>query len=132
MFLPLCTEITLWHCDALAYTSHTVYTDDMETKRGDFNLYITVDQFNLISRLKKTGINMSSLCRLAIRKCSHMPLDPEDESPCLKRVAIYLASEDAVVLQRLSDQLDEPRSQVLRRLLTTYLRINTAAIESLF
>jgi len=77
-------------------------------------------------------MNLSSIARLAIRKCADGPIDPEPEATSYpKRILIYLHPDDATRLQKLADRDGVSRAVILRRLLTTYLRINATAIESL-
>jgi hypothetical protein len=104
----------------------------MKPDRVEFNLHLSSQLYNQISRLSDTGINLSSIARLAIRKCGHTQIDAEYEVSRPKRVLIYLSPEEAAVLQKLSEQENISRAMTLRRLLTTYLRINADAIESLF
>lgn len=77
-------------------------------------------------------MNLSSIARLAIRKCANLPLDSETKGVSYpQRILIYIHSEDACRLQEVSVQLGVKRAVALRRMLTTYLRINAQAIESL-
>lgn len=104
----------------------------MKSNQVELNLYISSNQHYQIGRLRETGINLSSLARLAIRKCAHIALDLEDETAKNKRIQVYLGHEDAAVLQHIADELGCSRAMAMRRLLSTYLRINAVALESLF
>lgn len=104
----------------------------MATDRVEFNVYLSADQYSRLTRLRETGMNLSSIARLAIRKCGDGPIDPEPEVTSYpKRILIYIHKKDAARLQELANREGVSRAVILRRLLTTYLRINAAAIESL-
>jgi hypothetical protein len=104
----------------------------MKPDRVEFNLHLSTQLYSQISRLSDSRINLSSIARLAIRKCGHGQLDAEDDVSKPKRVLIYLSPEEAAALQKLSEQENISRATTLRRLLATYFRINADAIESLF
>jgi hypothetical protein len=98
----------------------------------ELNIYLTQRQHAQIARMRQTGINMSAIARLAIKKFGRFPLEPEDDSAKAKRVVLYLGAEDAEALATLSTREGGSRSSVLRRLIAAYLRVNADAIESLF
>lgn len=104
----------------------------MAVDRIEFNLFITTGQYDQIARLRETGLNLSSLARLALRKLAQADLDPEDDSPRPKRAVVYLSPDDALTLQIIADRKGISRAMAIRQILTTYLRIHSVAIESLF
>jgi len=104
----------------------------MAVERVEFNVYLSADQYSRLTRLRETGMNLSSIARLAIRKCADGPIDPEPEATSYpQRVLIYIHPDDASRLKVLATREGVSRAVILRRLLTTYLRINADAIESL-
>jgi hypothetical protein len=98
----------------------------------ELNIYLTANQHAQIARMRETGINMSAIARLAIKKFGVSALAPEDDAPKSKRVVLYLGAEDVTALATLSAREGVSRSNVLRRLIATYLGVNAEAIESLF
>lgn len=104
----------------------------MATDRVEFNVYLSSDQYSQLTRLRETGMNLSSIARLAIRKCAEGSIDPEPETTSYpQRVLIYIHTDDAARLQELANRDGVSRAVILRRLLTTYFRINREALESL-
>jgi len=104
----------------------------MATDRVEFNLHISTQQYSQLIRLRETGMNLSSIARLALRKCADGPIDPEPEASSYpQRILIYIHPGDAIRLQDLATREGTNRAAVLRRLISTYLRINAQAIESL-
>jgi len=102
--------------------------------KEELNIYLTVEQHSLMGQLRETGVNMSSLARLAIRKFGNESLIdlPEQDSPKSKRVNLYLDPEDMENLEKIATREGVKRSEVLRRLLAKYLLVNREALKSLF
>jgi hypothetical protein len=103
-------------------------------KREELNIYLTQEQHELMGQLRETGVNMSSLARLAIRKFGQNSLNdlPEQDSPKSKRVNLYLDPEDMKSLDEIAVREGVKRSDILRRLLAKYLMVNQEALKSLF
>lgn len=94
---------------------------------------LTAQQHSLMSRLKETGVNMSSISRLAIRKFGDSVINKSrDDGAKSKRVVIYLEAEDNEKLDHIASCQGISKSEALRRLLTTYLTVNEAALNQLF
>jgi Zn-dependent peptidase ImmA (M78 family) len=98
----------------------------------NLNIYLTAGQHAQMARMRATGINMSAIARLAIKKFASCTLEPDDDTPKAKRVVLYISADDAETLSTLSAREGVSRSSVLRRLISIYLRANAAAIKSLF
>jgi hypothetical protein len=101
-------------------------------KRVELNIYLTEQQYAQIARLRETGLNMSSLARLAIRKFAADTLVAPSDSSKSKRVLIYLDLADAQTLENVAAREGVSRSEALRQLLAKYLTVNSRAIDSLF
>lgn len=118
---------------ALQYTIHTVYNGDMRNIiKKEINILLTPQQHALIARLKETGLNMSSLSRLAIKKFGDACIDTPDDGAKTKRAVIYLEAEDIEKLEEISASKGISKSETLRRLLATYLSVNQSALDQLF
>ncbi len=106
----------------------------MKTKvdTQEFNFHISHHLQRQLAQLQNAGLSMSAIARLAIRKCSALTLDPDDEPACPKRVQLYLHAEDARLLEQLAAHEGDSRARTLRRLIATYLRLNATAIADLF
>lgn len=101
--------------------------------KKEINILLTPQQHSLIARLKQTGVNMSSLSRLAIRKFGEAGLEGKmDDGAKTKRVVIYLEGEDIVTLEAIAARESLTKSEVLRRLLAMYLSVNEGALNQLF
>lgn len=86
-----------------------------------------------MARLKETGLNMSSISRLAVRKFGDAPLtENPDDAAKSKRVVIYLEADDIEKLEQIAARHGISKSEALRRLLATYLTVNEAALNQLF
>jgi hypothetical protein len=102
-------------------------------KKREINVLLSPQQHSLIAKLKETGVNMSSLSRLAIRKFGATDLEERpDDGAKTKRVVIYLEAEDIESLETISTRKGISKSDALRRLLSTYLTVNQAALNQLF
>jgi len=76
---------------------------------------------------------MSAVARLAVRKCAGMSLDDVVAGSTPKRVSLYLHPDEASILDQIAAREGErTKGKMLRRLISTYLRINSAAIEAMF
>lgn len=101
--------------------------------KKEINILLTSRQHGMIARLKETGINMSSLARLAIRKFGDQPLEEVTDSGGKdKRVVIYLEQTDLDKLDVVAQREGMSRSVVLRTLLARYLDENEDALNRLF
>lgn len=101
--------------------------------KKEINILLTSPQHSLIAKLKETGLNMSSISRLAIRKFSSADLEAYTDSGAkTKRVVIYLEEDDIQTLEFISTKNGLSRSETLRRLLATYLSVNEKALDQLF
>lgn len=101
--------------------------------KKEINTLLTPHQHALLARLKETGLNMSSLSRLAIRKFSNAALDENpDDGAKSKRVVIYLESQDIAALEAVAARKGISKSEALRRLLSVYLSVNESALNQLF
>lgn len=107
----------------------------MSTKRSnliEFNVYLGKDLHTRLQTLQEAGLSMSAVARLAVRKCAGMSLD-DVIAGSTNRVSLYLHPDDASMLDQVTDREGErSKGKVLRRLISTYLRINSAAIEAMF
>jgi hypothetical protein len=74
---------------------------------------------------------MSSLSRLAIRKFGAAPIERIEESGKKIRVNIYLEAKDLENLQEIAQRDGMTSSEVLRHLISKYLRINENALKQL-
>ena len=61
-----------------------------------------------------------------------MPLEPDASGPFPTRFNFYLDAPDAESLNNIALRENSPKAPVLRRLIHTYLTINTDAINALF
>lgn len=101
--------------------------------KKEINILLTPQQHSLIARLKETGLNMSSLSRLALRKFGTTNLgEGQDDGAKTKRVVIYLDGDDLESLEAISAREGISKSEALRRLLATYLSVNQDALNQLF
>jgi allophanate hydrolase subunit 1 len=100
-------------------------------KKSEINTYITEAQRDLISKLKETGINMSSLSRLAIRKYGADSIETIEDTGKKIRVNLYLEPEDLKNLQKIAQREGIKSSEVLRHLISKYLRLNENALMQL-
>ncbi len=101
--------------------------------KKEINILLTPQQHSLIARLKETGLNMSSLSRLAIRKFGAAVLEEKiDDGTKSKRVVIYLEADDIIKLESIAARESISKSEALRRLLATYLFVNEDALNRLF
>ena len=101
--------------------------------KKEINILLTARQHALIARLRETGINMSSLARLALRKFGDAPLAATvDDAPKTKRVVLYLEEVDLECLEAIALREGESKSEVLRALLGRYLTENEDALNRLF
>ena len=115
--------------------SHLEYYDSMEIQsRTGFNLYLTHEQYALISRLQSAGVSMSCIARQAVRKCSDADLEVEDDSLSRpQRVNLYLEPDDVNMLKAVQQRVGiKSRAKVLRCLIAVYLRICAPSIDILF
>lgn len=102
-------------------------------KKKEINILLPPHQHSQILRLKETGINMSSLARLAIRKFGHAELtESPDDGAKSKRAVIYMEEEDIKNLESIAAHHSLSKSETLRRLLATYLSVNENALNQLF
>jgi hypothetical protein len=101
-------------------------------KQVRFYLYLTKPQSDLVSRLREAGLSVSTIGRQSIRKCNSVPLVTEEEIPRSERCNLYLSSEDASLLEQVANRDGCSKAMALRRLVTTYLANNAAAIDALF
>ena len=102
-------------------------------KKKEINILLTLPQHSLIAKLKESGLNMSSLSRLAIRKFGSANLEAyTDSGSKTKRVVIYLEEDDIQSLESISTKNDLSKSETLRRLLATYLSVNEKVLDQLF
>jgi hypothetical protein len=99
--------------------------------KSEINTYITESQHDLISKLKETGINMSSLSRLAIRRYGPNPIETIEDDGKKIRVNLYLETKDLKDLQDIALREGIKSSEVLRYLLSKYLRVNEGALKQL-
>jgi hypothetical protein len=101
--------------------------------KSELNILLTPRQHSLIAQLKETGVNMSSLSRLAIRKFGDSSLEEMgDDGAKSKRVVIYLEADDIEKLELIAARKSITKSEALRRLLSTYLNVNQEALNQLF
>lgn len=101
--------------------------------KKEINILLTPRQHSIIAKLKETGINMSSLSRLAIRKFGEASLEEKfSDGAKSKRVVIYLDSEDIDKLETIATRESITKSESLRRLLAIYLEVNEDALNQLF
>lgn len=102
--------------------------------RAGFNLYLTHEQYALISRLQAAGVSMSAIARQAVRKCSDAELDANDDSLFRpQRVNLYLEQDDVNMLKSVQQRVGiKSRAKVLRCLIAVYLRIGASSIDVLF
>lgn len=101
--------------------------------KKEINILLTPQQHSLIARLKETGLNMSSLSRLALRKYGASTLEGKiDDGAKSKRVVIYLEGGDIDTLETIAAREGITKSEALRRLLATYLSVNEDALNRLF
>ena len=101
--------------------------------KKEINILLTSQQHSLIAKLKETGVNMSSLSRLAIRKFGDTDFEEnQDDGAKSKRVVIYLEAEDVERLETIAARKAISKSDALRRLLTRYLSANREALNQLF
>lgn len=100
--------------------------------KKEINILLTPQQHSMIARLKETGINMSSLSRLAIRKFGGSELPEINVGPKSRRVVLYLEVEDIEKLEKIAAKEAITKSEVLRRLLSKYLSENEEALNRLF
>lgn len=108
----------------------------MRTKRTDtieFNFYVSSELYRQISKLQDAGLSLSAIARLAVQKCAALSLDNDDGTNVPKRLLLYLHTDEARQLDELAAREgDRSRARTLRRLIITYLRINSSAIDTLF
>ena len=101
--------------------------------KKEINILLSPQQHSVVAKLKETGLNMSSLSRLAIRKFGEVDLvESTDDGAKSKRAVIYLELEDITGLEAVAARLGISKSEALRRLLATYLSVNESAINQLF
>jgi len=101
--------------------------------KKEINVLLTPRQHSIIAKLKETGINMSSLSRLAIRKFGEFSLQQDDgDGAKSKRVVLYLEGEDVDKLEVIAAREGITKSETLRRLLAIYLSVNEQALNQLF
>lgn len=100
--------------------------------KKEINILLTSRQHSMITRLKETGVNMSSISRLAIRKFGDSYLEHTDDGAKTKRVVIYLEAQDCESLETISAREGLTRSEALRRLIAKYLLENEDALNRLF
>ncbi len=101
-------------------------------KKSEINTYITEKQRDFIACLKDTGINMSSIARLAIRKYSAgKPIERIEDTGKKIRVNLYLESSDLTSLQEIAQREALSSSEVLRHLISKYLRLHEKALKQL-
>ena len=101
--------------------------------KKEINILLTVHQHSLMARLKETGVNMSSISRLAIRKFGDSTMAENlDDGAKNKRVVIYLEADDIEKLDLISARNSVSKSEALRRLLSIYLNVNEGALNQLF
>jgi hypothetical protein len=101
-------------------------------KKDEINIRLTTPQHALIARLKETGLNMSSISRLAIRKFGDAELMEGDDYAKDKRVVIYMEKDDLEKLHAVADKKKLSPSETLRRLIGTYLEVNKDILNHLF
>lgn len=133
--LSLAARSNLTRIVFVEHTSRVVYSAAMrKINKEELNIYLTQELHELMKQLRETGVNMSSLARLAIRKFGNESLIdlPELDSPKSKRVNLYLDPEDMRSLESIATREGVKRSEVLRRILAKYLLINRDALKSLF
>ena len=99
--------------------------------KNEINVRLSTPQHALIARLKETGLNMSSISRLAIRKFGDAELQEGDDNAKDKRVVIYLDKEDLEKLHTVADKKKLSPSETLRRLIGTYLDVNKDILNNL-
>ena len=97
-----------------------------------FFLYLTKSQSDQVLRLREAGLSISTIGRQAIRKCHDASLVVEEEIPLPERCNLYLTPEDAAILESVAARENCSKSTALRRLVSRYLYVNAAAIDSLF
>lgn len=100
--------------------------------KKEINILLTARQHSMITRLRETGVNMSSISRLAIRKFGDSSLEQVDDGAKSKRVVIYLEAQDCESLETISAREGLTRSEALRRLIAKYLSENEDALNRLF
>lgn len=108
----------------------------MRVKRSEtveFNVYLSNELYAQLQNLQNAGLSLSAVSRLAVAKCSELSLGQEEDSSTPKRVLIYLHPEESELLSEICAREGyRSRSQTLRRLIATYLRVNDSAIKALF
>ena len=104
----------------------------LKIKKDEINVRLTTPQHTLIARLKETGLNMSSISRLAIRKYGDAELMEGDDNAKDKRVVIYIEKDDLEKLREIADKRKLSSSETLRRLIGTYLEVNRDILNNLF
>jgi hypothetical protein len=100
----------------------------------EINFHVSNELFAKIHRLQESGLSLSAMARLAIRKCAKLPLEDQECPGALpKRLLLYLHADDARLLDELAAKEGErSRARTLRKLIHTYLLVNAEAIEALF
>jgi Ribbon-helix-helix protein, copG family len=108
----------------------------MRVKRSElveFNVYLSLEIYSQLQKLQDAGLSMSAVGRLAVSKCSTMSLDEDDPTSMPKRVQLYLHPEEAETLEQLAlYEGDRSKGKILRRMISTYLRVNSTSIEAMF
>jgi antitoxin component of RelBE/YafQ-DinJ toxin-antitoxin module len=105
----------------------------MKKNRVEINIYLTKSQHNRAKELRKLGINVSALVRIALSKYHNDDLIQEQSKNLkLTRVQLYLDRESAELLDDIASRVKLTRSDILRRLLTKYLDEHEKIIMQLF
>lgn len=100
--------------------------------KKEINILLTSRQHAMLAKLRETGVNMSSISRLAIRKFGDVELPAEDDGAKDKRVVIYLEDEDLQRLKAIAGCRHLKPSETMRRLIAKYLMENEDALNRLF
>lgn len=101
-------------------------------KKKEINILLTPRQHAQIARLRETGINMSSLARIALRKYADRTIVNDDSSAKTRRAVLYLEDADLLMLDVIAAREGLSKSEVLRCLLAMYLSENEDALNRLF
>lgn len=96
------------------------------------NIHLTKDLHGQILSLRELGITLSSVARLAIKKYGSQPIADVDSTLVkAQRVILYLDLNNYDELGKIAAREGRSRADVLRCLMTRYLRENKKALESL-
>ncbi len=100
--------------------------------KSEINVYISENQHMFVSQLRETGINLSSISRMAIRMFRKSALESDEGASSKKiRVTIYLENHDRDVLEAISLREHVSASEALRCLISMFLKAKETALRQL-